>query len=152
MRPDDGGGAAPVKNLSLSQGALEDFKGSVDAVLRDLAESPASKSRVADQEIDRSSFSTGNSAFAEADGLFIQYNRVHTELKTLSATLSDQIEALAITVQWAKNDFGELDEDVRRRFWAIQERTQERADEAARQKAKEAGADTPREDDTGAQA
>jgi hypothetical protein len=152
VRPDDGGGSAPVKNLSLSQGALEDFKGSVDAVLRDLAESPASKSRVAEQEIDRSSFSAGNSPFAEADGLYIQYNRVHTELKTLSATLSDQIEALAITVQWVKNDFGELDADVRRRFWAIQERTQERADEAARQKAKEAGADTPREDDTGAQA
>jgi hypothetical protein len=149
VRPDDGGGSAPVKNLSLSQGALEDFKGSVDAVLRDLAESPASKSRVAEQEIDRSSFSTGNAAFAEADGLFIQYNRVHTELKTLSATLSDQIEALAITVQWAKNDFGELDEDVRRRFWAIQDRTQQRADAAAKEKAKEAGGDKPHDDDAG---
>jgi alpha-L-fucosidase len=151
VRPDEGGGAAPVKNLDLSKEALQGFKDRVDAVLRDLADSPASKSRVADQQIDRSSFSAGNSPFAEADGLYTQYNRVHTELKTLSSTLSDQIEALAITVQWVKSGFGELDEDVRRRFWAIQERTQERAEDAAREKAKEAGADTPREDDTGAQ-
>lgn len=137
MRPDAGGGGA---NFRRGEKALKDFKTRIDAVLADLADSPASNSRVAEQEIDRSSFSAANAPFLEADGLFKEYSRVHAELKALSKTLSDQIEAMSIAVRGMDNGFDELEADVLRRFWAIQERTQQRADDA-RERAAGKGAD-----------
>ena len=137
MRPADGGGSAPApstKNLKRGAEALKKFKKRVDTILSELEESPASKSKVADQRITRGSLSAGNAAFAEADGLFGEYNRVHTELTTLSQTLSDQIEAMGIAVHGADVGFNNLEEDVRRRFWAIQTRTHERAEQAKRAK------------------
>ncbi len=131
MRPAEGGGSAPApsgRDLKRGAEALTTFKKRVDSVLKDLAGSPAA--RVGDQQISRSSFSAGNAPFAEADGLFTQYNRVHTELTTLSQTLSDQIEAMQIAVHGADVGFNNLEEDVRRRFWAIQARTQQRAEDA----------------------
>lgn len=152
VRPAEGGGSAPVPstaNLKRGAEALTTFKKRVDAVLRDLSESPASKSKVAEHQISRSSFSAGTSAFAEAEGLFSQYNRVHTELTTLSQTLSDQIEAMWIAVHGADVGFNNLEEDVRRRFWAIQTRTQERADEARKaEEAPQKGTDEKPGDDT----
>lgn len=141
MRPAEGGGSAPApsgKDLKRGAEALTTFKKRVDAVLKDLADSPAAK--VGDQQISRASFSAANAPFAEADGLFTQYTRVHTELTTLSKTLSDQIEAMQIAVHGADVGFNNLEEDVRRRFWAIQARTQQRADEA-QEKAEGAGKD-----------
>lgn len=135
MRPAEGGGSAPAtssKDLRRGAEALSKFKKRVDTILGDLEESPASKSKVADQRITRGSLSAGNAAFAEADGLFTQYNRVHAELTTLSQTLSDQIEAMGIAVHGADVGFDKLEEDVRRRFWEIQTRTHERAEEAKR--------------------
>ncbi|WP_367123981.1 hypothetical protein [Streptomyces phytohabitans] len=132
-------GGVPTKDLQVEAKDLQSFKKRVDDILTELEKSPASRGRIADQEVPRSSF---GGQFAEADALYGQYNRVHTLLTTLSQTLSDQIEAMGIAVMGAKNGFDGLEDDVRRRFWQIQSRAadryhgqQVRQDEQEREKA-----------------
>ncbi|MGW8380902.1 hypothetical protein [Streptomyces sp. ODS28] len=126
------GGAS--RNLELSAGALGTFKKRVDGILRDLEESKASHSKVSQQRLTRDALAASNSPFAEADGLYHQYNRVHRELTELSKTLKDQIEALQIAVHGVQVGFGNLEDDVKRRFWEIQGKTKDRELEAERRK------------------
>ncbi|MEV8454231.1 hypothetical protein AB0467_16060 [Streptomyces sp. NPDC052095] len=91
-------------------------------VLADLEGSAAGKSNVAAQTVSRASLSGQNACFAEADGLYTQYNRVHEELLSLSKLLGDQIEYLSLGVQAAAVGFDNVDDDVRRRFYEIQAR------------------------------
>ncbi|MGW7352725.1 hypothetical protein [Streptomyces sp. NPDC054784] len=146
-------GGVPTKDLQVEAKDLQSFKKRVDDILTELEKSPASRGRIADQEVPRSSF---GGRFAEADALYGQYNRVHTLLTTLSQTLSDQIEAMGIAVMGAKNGFDGLEEDVRRRFWQIQERAadryqgqRERHDKREREEAQRLGkGDEQRTDDS----
>ena len=110
------------KDLKRGAEALKTFKKRVDGVLQDLEESKASRSKVSEQNVSRASFG-GSGGFAEADGLYAQYNRVHTQLTQLSQTLKDQIEAMQIAVHGADVGFDNLEDDVKRRFWEIQDRT-----------------------------
>ncbi|WP_327379608.1 MULTISPECIES: hypothetical protein [unclassified Streptomyces] len=107
-------------DLRKGVGALEDFQRKVNALLADLEGSPAGKSKVAAQTVSRSSFSGQNACFAEADGLYTQYNRVHESLVTLSKSLGDQIEYLSLGVHAAAVGFDNVDDDTRRRFHEIQ--------------------------------
>ncbi|KPC83780.1 MULTISPECIES: hypothetical protein [Streptomyces] len=119
-------------DLRKGVGALEKFQKSVNALLADLESSAAGKSKVAAQSVSRTAFSGQNTCFAEADGLFTQYNRVHESLVTLSRSLGDQIEYLNLGVHAAAVGFDNVDDDTRRRFHEIQTRLykeQERAQE-----------------------
>ncbi|WP_216589783.1 hypothetical protein [Streptomyces brasiliscabiei] len=113
--------AARAANLEASGEALDKFVKRVDAVLRDLETSAGNPTKVGAQTIRATSLSTGaDSVFPEAHGLYAQYNRVHQELTSLSKTLHLQIEATAIAVQGAHRGFDNLEEELRRRFYAIQ--------------------------------
>lgn len=68
----------------------------------------------------RHAFSGQNACFAEADGLYTQYNRVHEALVTLSKSLGEQIEYLNLGVHAAAVGFDNVDDDTRRRFYEIQ--------------------------------
>jgi hypothetical protein len=116
-----GGGGVPAKNLKVEAESLLGFKKRVDGILTDL-ESGAT-SNISSQVVARTSF---GGEFSEAGDLYAQYNRVHSLLTTLSRTLGDQIEAMGIAVLGAKNGFQNMDDDVRRRFWEIQTRAQQR--------------------------
>ncbi|WP_103516556.1 hypothetical protein [Streptomyces sp. SM10] len=107
-------------DLRKGVGALEKFQKSVNALLAELESSPAGKSKVAAQTVSRTSFSGQNACFAEADGLYTQYNRVHESLVTLSKSLGDQIEYLSLGVHAAAVGFDNVDDDTRRRFYEIQ--------------------------------
>ncbi|MFC8231128.1 hypothetical protein [Streptomyces sp. NPDC057287] len=107
-------------DLRKGVGALEKFQKSVNALLTELESSPAGKSKVAAQTVSRTSFSGQNACFAEADGLYTQYNRVHESLVTLSKSLGDQIEYLSLGVHAAAVGFDNVDDDTRRRFYEIQ--------------------------------
>ncbi|MDJ1643702.1 hypothetical protein [Streptomyces pakalii] len=109
-------------DLKRGVGALEKFKKSVDALLADFEGSAASKTKVADQKITRASLSGQNACFAEADGLYTQYNRVHSSLVSLSKSLGDQIEYLSLGVHAAAVGFDNVEDDVRRRFHEIRTR------------------------------
>ncbi|TVZ79462.1 hypothetical protein FB157_13286 [Streptomyces sp. BK340] len=113
--------ATRAANLEASGDALKKFVGQVDAVLRDLEESAGNSTKVGAQTIRSTSLTSGSGGvFPEAHGLYEQYNRVHQELTSLSKSLHLQIEATGIAVQGARVGFDNLEEEQRRRFWAIQ--------------------------------
>ncbi|MFJ2205325.1 hypothetical protein [Streptomyces microflavus] len=116
------GGGGGTGDLRRGVGALETFKKRVDALLTDLAGSAAGRSKVAAQSVSRASLSGPNARFAEADGLYTQYNRVHESLVSLSKSLGDQIEYLSLGVHAATVGFDNVDDDTRRRFHEIQTR------------------------------
>ena len=74
---------------------------------------------------------------------------MHSELTRLSQTLSDQIEAMGIAVHGADVGFDNLEDDVKRRFWAIQTQAheQERADRKAKAAKEHGGHRKPLADD-----
>jgi hypothetical protein len=122
--PDSTGRASYMSGADLRRGvaALKTFKKSIDKVLSDFEGSAGGAAKVGSQQVSRSSFSSASGPFAEADGLFTQYTRVHQRLTSLSKALGQQIEAMGIAVHGADVGFDNLDEEVRRRFWAIQTR------------------------------
>ncbi|MEU9063094.1 hypothetical protein AB0D13_30580 [Streptomyces sp. NPDC048430] len=121
-------------DLRKGVGALEKFQKSVNALLADLESSPAGKSKVAAQTVSRNALSGGNTSFAEADGLYTQYNRVHDALVTLSKSLGDQIEYLSLGVHAAAVGFDNVDDDTRRRFYEIQMRLDAESEKARAEK------------------
>ncbi|WP_208881553.1 hypothetical protein [Streptomyces armeniacus] len=126
-------GGVPTKDLKVQAGDLQTFKTRVDNIITELETSAAGKGKMSEQVIPRTSFGAGG--LNEADSLSTQYNRVHTLLTTLSQTLRDQIEAMGIAVQGAKNGFDSLEDDVKRRFWEIQTRAHERYEQQKRDQA-----------------
>ncbi|MEV7108874.1 hypothetical protein [Streptomyces atroolivaceus] len=121
-------------NLRRGVGALEKFQKSVNALLAELESSPAGKSKVAAQTVSRTALSGQNTCFAEADGLYTQYNRVHESLVTLSKSLSDQIEYLNLGVHAAAVGFDNVDDDTRRRFHEIRTRLDKEHEQAQGEK------------------
>ncbi|WP_344327106.1 hypothetical protein [Streptomyces macrosporus] len=112
----------PAEGLKGELESLKDFKKRVDNILGDLEKSPASPTKIGQQEVKRSSF---GGDFAEADGIYAQYNRVHAQLTSLSRVLGAQIEAMGIAVHGADVGFGNLEDDLKRRFWEIQDQALE---------------------------
>ncbi|MBQ0984373.1 hypothetical protein KBZ10_07535 [Streptomyces sp. F63] len=112
--------------------ALRKFRSRIDKLLTELESGNGGSSKVALERVSRGSFSGTNLPFAEADGFFQQYNRVHKALVELSKSLGDQIEMLGIAVHAADVGFDNVENDMRRRFHEIRARL----DEAARAEAK----------------
>ncbi|MER5494955.1 hypothetical protein ACWD6I_24580 [Streptomyces sp. NPDC002454] len=121
-------GAMGSTDLRRGVEALKTFKKSIDQVLSDFEGSAGGTSKVGSQRVSRTSLSSGSTPFAEADGLFAQYHRVHQRLTELSKSLGEQIEAMGIAVHGADVGFDNVDEDMRRRFWAIRADTREGQD------------------------
>ncbi|MFF0742074.1 hypothetical protein ACFYVL_16915 [Streptomyces sp. NPDC004111] len=118
-----------MSDLEKGVGALRLFQKRVNDLLTVLENSDGGRTKLAAQRVSRASLSGGNATFAEADGLFAQYNRVHQSLTSLSKSLGDQIEALSIGVHAAEVGYDNVDEDVRRRYALIQERIEKAQDE-----------------------
>lgn len=116
----EGKGGGGTGDLRRGVGALEQFQNRVNALLADFEGSAAGRTKVAAQRVSRSSLSGQNTSFAEADGLYTQYNRVHESLVALSKSLGEQIEYLSLGVHAAAVGFDNVDDDTRRRFHAIQ--------------------------------
>ncbi|WP_446751072.1 hypothetical protein [Streptomyces sp. CLV115] len=121
-------------DLRRGVGALEKFQSRVNALLADLEGSAAGKSKIAAQTVSRAALSGQNACFAEADGLYTQYNRVHEALVSLSKSLGDQIEYLSLGVHAAAVGFDNVDDEVRRRFYEIQARLDKEQEKAQAEK------------------
>ncbi|MFE7465412.1 hypothetical protein ACFU6R_15110 [Streptomyces sp. NPDC057499] len=115
--PGDGGGGDG--GLRRGFGALERFRGRLHTLLAELESSAAAESRIAAHAVPRTALSGQNVRFAEADGLYAQYGRVHEELVSLSRSLGDRIECLGLGVHAAAVGFDHVDDEVRRRFHEI---------------------------------
>ncbi|WUG05013.1 hypothetical protein OG803_08855 [Streptomyces sp. NBC_00467] len=148
-----GGSTSGGSDLARGVGALKTFQKQINALLADFESGAAGKSKVAAQEVSRGSFSGTNMAFAEADGFFTQYNRVHSALTSLSRSLSDQIELMSIGVHAADVGYNNVEEELRSRFHTIQARldAERKAHEQREKKPGDKGGepDAPRQNDTG---
>ncbi|NJQ02225.1 hypothetical protein [Streptomyces zingiberis] len=114
-----------MADLNRGADALVNFRRRIDDLLKELESGDAGNAKVGLERVTRASFSGGGMPFAEADGFFQQYNRVHRELVALSKSLGDQIELLRIGVHAADVGYDNVDEETRRRFHAIQTRLAE---------------------------
>ncbi|XKK62778.1 hypothetical protein HFP71_09630 [Streptomyces sp. ARC32] len=113
--------AGRAANLEVTGEALSTFVKRVDSALRNLEGSAGDPTQIGAQRIKPSSLNSGSTAaFPEAHALYLQYNRVHEELTSLSKTLHLQIEAIGIAVRGAHVGFDNLEEEQRRRFAQIQ--------------------------------
>ncbi|WP_415951547.1 hypothetical protein [Streptomyces sp. KLOTTS4A1] len=118
------GAGSGTADLEKGVGALKRFRSKVDALLTEFENSAAGSTKVADQTVTRAAFSGSNLPFAEADGFFKQYHRVHSSLVNLSRSLGDQIEMLQIAVHASEVGYDNLEDDLRRRFYEIQTRVE----------------------------
>ncbi|MCC3651383.1 hypothetical protein LIX60_07850 [Streptomyces sp. S07_1.15] len=109
-------------DLELGVDALKKFRSRIDGLLTELESGNGGSSKVALERVTRASFSGTNLPFAEADGFYLQYNRVHKALVELSKSLGDQIEMLSIAVHAADVGFDNVEQDLRRRFHDIRVR------------------------------
>ncbi|MFI1869272.1 hypothetical protein [Streptomyces jumonjinensis] len=114
------GGSGGASDLERGVGALKKFHQQVVALLAEFEGGEGGTAKIAEQRVSRGSFSGSNLPFAEADGFFSQYNRVHASLVSLTKSLGDQIEALTIGVHAADVGFDNVEEEMRQRFHAIQ--------------------------------
>ncbi|GGT39544.1 hypothetical protein GCM10010271_49420 [Streptomyces kurssanovii] len=121
------GGGGGAGDLERGLGALTDFQKKVLGLLSDLEGGDASGTKVAEATVTRASFGTGT-AFAEADGFYEQYERVHQAVLSLSKQLSDEIELLRIAVRGADIGFDNLEEDLRLQFHSIKARLDKERD------------------------
>ncbi|TXS57192.1 hypothetical protein [Streptomyces sp. t39] len=133
-------------DLERGVGELKKFRAKVDEVLSTLESSDGGKTKVAAEQVTRGSFGVGL-PFAEADGFYTEYNRVHQALVSLSKSLGDQIEVLTIGVHGADVGYDNVDNYERSRFHAINARLDEERDAMEEaQKPKPAAPQQPRTD------
>jgi hypothetical protein len=99
---------------------LTTFKNRVDAMLKDLDTSDAAPKKIGEDRLQQDHLGTG---FGESSRLMTTYNHVHDRLETLSQLLADQIEAMSISVTGARDGYSHVDEEQRRRMWAIYDTT-----------------------------
>ncbi|MGW2561685.1 hypothetical protein ACWCXB_21005 [Streptomyces sp. NPDC001514] len=118
--------------------SMRDFKNRVDDLIVKLNESPAGAQKVGADPVGRTQFGGGGAAWVEASGLFTAYGNVIAELKKLSGLLADCLAGMGIAVVASKDGIEAVDEDIRRRMIAINERTSE-AKRAAEKEAERQG-------------
>ncbi|MFD7444144.1 hypothetical protein [Streptomyces sp. NPDC059909] len=128
--------------------SMRDFKVRVDDLITKLTESPAGAGNVASDPVARAQFGGGGAAWVEASGLFTAYGTVIAELKKLSGLLADCLAGMGIAVVASKDGIETVDDDIRRKMIAINERTSEAKVAAERQaeqerRAKETGEQQP---------
>ncbi|MFF6790287.1 hypothetical protein ACFY9C_14520 [Streptomyces filamentosus] len=122
-----------MSDLETGVGALKKFRDRVDGVIKDLEAGAGGASSLNQKRVTRGSLGTGI-AFAEADGFFTEYERIHGSLVALSKSLSGQIELLQIGVHAADVGYANVEDEQRRRFHEIQTRlSKERADAIRRE-------------------
>lgn len=108
----------PAEDLGRGAEALKTFQKQVDGIFQKFAESAGDTSKVSGYTVTRGAFS-GAGDFAEATGLYGEYERAHQHITNLTKMLGLQIEALTIAVQGADIGFDNLEEEQRRRFHEI---------------------------------
>ncbi|WP_234433323.1 hypothetical protein [Streptomyces sp. NRRL WC-3549] len=128
MLPSEGGAvmAASFANMGATTAVLAtelssftQFRDHIDEILRDLKASPAGPTKLGEDPLTRPQFGGGDMLWAEAASLFISYQKVVTELESLSKLLSEAIEGMSIAVLASHKGYENLDIDIRRRMLAI---------------------------------
>ncbi|MFD7032672.1 hypothetical protein ACFWAR_32075 [Streptomyces sp. NPDC059917] len=105
--------AAQAPALFVEHESMVKYKQRVDALLTQLKGSQADHGKIAEGTLGKTDLGHG---FPEADGLFTAYNKVRSELETLSKALGVQIEALGIAVEASRLGYENVDAEVKARM------------------------------------
>ncbi|MFF5535367.1 hypothetical protein ACFY71_23255 [Streptomyces cinerochromogenes] len=126
-----GGGSGMRRGID----ALKDFKGKLDDALADFEGGEGSPSKIAQQQLSRSSFGGTKARFDEAADLHTAYETVHARLVHLSKTLGLHIEALQLASHAADATYDGTEDEVHRRFWQIRTQLGEQYQEEMKKRA-----------------
>ncbi|MFC1402378.1 MULTISPECIES: hypothetical protein [Streptacidiphilus] len=116
-------------DLTTELSTLTTFRDRVDSLLTSLTASPASSTSMGRQQFDMNSLGTtvftgdGKMGFDEVIDLFSTYSTVQEQLQKLSQTLTDQINAMSITVQISQVGYNNVEASQVDTLWTIQQQT-----------------------------
>lgn len=119
----------PQQAMLVEAETLENFRKKADGILTKLLGSQASPKQLADEKMVREELGGGSGAFIEAQELFGAYESVVAQLKQLSKMLSDSVDGLSIAIRASQGGYEAMDDDVKRRMRALNQRTGEWARE-----------------------
>ena len=117
---DGGGSVATPSEVSVEIETLTTFRNRVDGMLASLDASPAAAQQIGAQQLTSADLGTG---FAEAEDLLGRYQQVHQQLQTLSTTLSNQINAMSITLEVSQLGYQNVEASQVSTLWTIQAQT-----------------------------
>lgn len=115
--------AHAAADLATELSSFTQFQKRIDDLIRDLKGSDAGPGKVGQERLVRHEFGGGDTAWAEATGLFTAYETVIGELETLSKLLSDSMQGMGIAVLASHKGYQNIDLDVRNRMAAISAET-----------------------------
>ncbi|WP_052433217.1 hypothetical protein [Streptacidiphilus carbonis] len=116
-------------DLTTELTTLTTFRNRVDDLLTSLNSSPASTTSMGRQQFDMESLGTtvftndGKMGFDEVIDLFSTYSTVQEQLQKLSQTLTDQINAMSITVKISQVGYNNVEASQVDTLWKIQQQT-----------------------------
>ncbi|QMU79434.1 hypothetical protein GXW83_30720 [Streptacidiphilus sp. PB12-B1b] len=114
--PDTG----PSSAVSVEVETLTAFRDRVNGLLASLDAGPAAPGAIASQQLTAAHLGTG---FQEVELLMTRYSAVHTQLQQLSQTLTDQINAMDITLQVSQVGYRNVEAEQIAKLWDIQTQT-----------------------------
>lgn len=126
--------------MKVQMETLTTFKNRIDGMLKDLDQSDAAPQKVGEDRLEQAHLGTG---FGESSKLMSTYSQVHDRLETLSQLLADQIEVMGMTIQAAYTGYGNVNEEQRRRMWAIYDTTDQHYNPALDPNAPKNNSSTP---------
>ena len=118
--PDGGTSVVTPNAVSVEIETLTTFRNRVNAMLASLDASPAAASQIGAQQLTSDDLGIG---FAEADDLLGRYQQVHQQLQTLSTALSNQINAMSITLEVSQLGYQNVEASQVSTLWTIQAST-----------------------------
>lgn len=110
----------PPATVSVEIDTLTAFRDRVNTLLTSLGTGPAGPGSIGRQALTEGQL--GN-AFAEVKLLMDRYGVVHDQLKALSQALTDQINAMEITLQVSQVGYQNVEAEQISRLWSIQNQT-----------------------------
>jgi len=106
--------------VSVEIDTLTGFRDRVNALLASLGSSSAAPGKIADQSLTASQL---GKEFEEVGLLMTRYGVVYEQLKALSQTLTNQINAMSITLQVSQVGYHNVESEQISTLWAIQNQT-----------------------------
>ncbi|MBC3843785.1 hypothetical protein GXW82_36920 [Streptacidiphilus sp. 4-A2] len=106
--------------VSVEVETLTAFRDRVNGLITSLDASPAAPGAIAGQQLTAAQLGTG---FQEVELLMARYGVVHQQLQALSQTLTDQINAMDITLQVSQVGYQNVEAEQISKLWLIQSQT-----------------------------
>jgi hypothetical protein len=115
----NGSGAVMQSVVSVEVETLTAFRDRVNGLLTALEGGPAGPTRIAAQRLAAGHL---GSDFQEVGHLMARYQLVHSQLQSLSTTLTNQINAMGIALQVTQLGYQHVEAETLDTLWAIQNR------------------------------